>query len=335
MARYTAASDIGPVMALDHATDSRGTDPARPSHAIVRALAEHALGSSVTQLATDHLGASNAIYFVTFADREQFVLRVSPVGQGDLVDQELWALNQARALGVPVPEVVFADTTQCDYPAPYMIMRRLPGESAFRAALTPQERAGILTQLGRHLRTIHGIPIAGAGYLESRDGAYSGRSPSWWTYVQEEFAHRLTKLPPTLLSTSIKGSLEHQIGRIVAGPEPDQAVLLHGDYQFKNFLVQDRQVTGIVDFENLLVGDPAFDFCALHYWSRDPATTVQHLLHGYGKIPSERTLLRRLYFYELSLALEILWWENHFQNRAGLQATMIKLKRIIATIEQL
>jgi len=109
-------------------------------------LTARAIGAPIAQIIADNLGASNAIYFVTLTDREQYVVRVSPVGQGDLVEQELWALNQTHALGVPVPDVVFADTTQSAYPAPYMIMRRLPGGAAFQAALTSQERAGVLTQ---------------------------------------------------------------------------------------------------------------------------------------------------------------------------------------------
>ncbi len=49
-----------------------------------------ALGSAMTHLATDHLGASNAVYFVALANGERLVVRVSPVGQNALVERELW-----------------------------------------------------------------------------------------------------------------------------------------------------------------------------------------------------------------------------------------------------
>lgn len=322
-------------MSESHGHKPGGSELKHLSSAAVRALAAHALGAPVGQIIADNLGASNAIYFVAMADREQYVLRVSPIGQGDLVEQELWALNQARALGVPVPTVVFSDTTQSEYPAPYMIMRRLPGEPAFRATLTPQEQSRVLTRLGRHLRTIHSIPIAGFGYLESRDGVYVGRSASWWSYVWEEGISRQAKLPPTLLPPSLAASIKRSFEHIGAESALDRGVLLHGDYQFKNILVEDNQVTGILDFENLLVGDPVFDFCALHYWSNDPATALQSLLHGYGAFLPERTFLRRLYLYEILLAIEILWWEHHFQNQRGIRRALTRLKNIVATFDQL
>ena len=132
-----------------------------------------ALGSAMTHLATDHRGASNAVYFVALANGERLVVRVSPVGQSALVERELWALNQARAYGAPVPEVIFAATTRHEYPAPYMVMRRLPGVPAFEVSLTPRTRATILEQLGRHLLAIHSIPLAGFGYLELQNGYIS------------------------------------------------------------------------------------------------------------------------------------------------------------------
>jgi len=51
---------------------------------------------------------------------------VSPPGQADLVAQEAWALGAARAVGVPTPEVLVADTTLRYPDRPALIMRRLP-----------------------------------------------------------------------------------------------------------------------------------------------------------------------------------------------------------------
>lgn len=186
--------------------------------------------------------------------------------------------------------------------------------------------------MGGYLRAIHRIPIAGFGHLKLRDGTNAGRFPSWWAYVREEGRERLTKLPPSLLSPEIVAFIERRLRQTGAERELERATLLHGDYQLKNVLVQKGQVTGILDFENLLAGDPVFDFCALHYWSRDPATTAHHLLRGYGRSPSEEAFMRRLYLYELLLALEILWWENHLQNRAGLRSALARLAHIVAVL---
>ena len=42
-------------------------------------------------------------------------------------------------------------------------------------------------------------------------------------------------------------------------------VLIHGDFWFGNLLVEGERITGVVDFENLALGDPAVDFAPLLY----------------------------------------------------------------------
>ena len=319
----------------DEGVDSTGTDPARPAHERYRALAGRALGARITGIETDRLGASNAVHFVTRSDGAQYVLRLSPSGQGDLVAQEIWALRQARIRGVPTPEIVFADTTQRDYAAPYMIMRRLPGIPAFQAPLTEHDRTIVLHQLGKHLRAIHGLPVTGFGYLEDRDGVYVGGSASWSSYIRDEVQKRLAKLPPHLLPTSLTAAIKDCFARADADLALERAMLLHGDYQYKNILVQGSTVTGILDFETLLAGDPIFDFCALYYWSAEPATTLRHLLDGYGSFSPETPFLRRLRLYEILLAIEIVWWEEHFHNQPGVRSALTRLMETVAAFERL
>ncbi len=302
----------------------------------VVALIERALGVPVARLDRDRLGASNEVHFVTLATGDECVVRISAGEQADLTAQEVWALAQVRARGVPAPEVLVADTTLRDIPAPYLIMRRLPGEPAASASLTASGRAAVLEQLGHHLAAIHSIALAGFGSLAAHGETYIGRAPSLWAYVQEEGERRLTKLSAATLprqqAEAIRGRLAHARASLAL----DRAVLIHGDYQLKNVLVQGTRVTGIVDFENLVAGDPVMDFCALHYWSRQPTVALQHLQRGYGQ-PAlfGQDFLRRLYLYELLLALEILWWEEHFQDRAGIQEALTQLSDIITALDAL
>lgn len=321
-------------MSFDHGTDSTVNDPDRPTPDVVRALVERALGTRVTNIDTDRLGASNAVYLATLADRARRVVRISPRGQGALVEQEIWAMRQARMRGVPTAEVVFADTTRRTYDAPYVIMQCLPGESAYRATLTDEERASVLQQLGGYLRAIHSIPIAGFGELDERTGRYIGRAASWRAYIQEEAERRLAKLPPQLLPPTFATTIRTSFGGVATDLTLDRAVLLHGDYQFKNILLQGSTVTGILDFETLIAGDPIVDFCALHYWSAEPVQTLRSLLVGYGPLAPEPVFLRRLQLYEILLALEILWWEHHFRDQSGISSALKRLRDAVAAFER-
>jgi len=104
----------------------------------------------------------------------------------------------------------------------------------------------------------------------------------------------------------------------------------------KNVLVQGANVTGILDFENLLAGDPLMDFAPLRYWSRDPARTMAALRRGYGRSPlADPDAGRRLALYELLLALEIRWWEEHLRLPVTRHGALAHLARSLRSLDAL
>ncbi len=302
----------------------------------VLALTESVLGNRVTRIEKDYLGASNAVYFATLADGLHCVVRISPPDQGALLAQEIWAYTQARVVGVPVPEILAADTSLRSFPKPYIILRRLPGVPAYQANLAPAEWAAILKQLGHYLSRIHTIRLPGFGYLVPQGAAYAGRSASLWDYVQEELDRCVRALPAAVLSKEraedIRARLQRERSSFVLGA----ASLLHGDYQLKNVLIQGVEVTGIVDFETLVAGDPVADFRALHYWSKQQHTDLDAVRRGYGdKRLFDDAFMKKLYLYEILLALAILWWEHHFQDAAGIAKVHKRLRDIEDALDAL
>jgi aminoglycoside phosphotransferase (APT) family kinase protein len=111
---------------------------------------------------------------------------------------------------------------------------------------------------------------------------------------------------------------------------PDGTVLVHGDFQGNNVLVQDGRVSGILDFENLVAGDPALDFKPVHFHSDAPTRDLAALRRGYGARPGlfDDRFMRRLLVYELVFALELLWWKARFRNAAGVTDLVAKLDRV-------
>jgi aminoglycoside phosphotransferase (APT) family kinase protein len=84
-------------------------------------------------------------------------------------------------------------------------------------------------------------------------------------------------------------------------PEPDRLSIVHGDFWHENILVDPeiRDVTGVLDWEGVTIGDPAQDLVTLRYLGEDIAAEV---LERYLRlVPEERTALEpRLRW----------WWEN-------------------------
>ena len=85
--------------------------------------------------------------------------------------------------------------------------------------------------------------------------------------------------------------------------------LLHRDYHFENILQQEGKVTGIIDFEWAMAGDPVFD-CRLDETLSECPGSVEPFYAGYASItPLTEHHRLKVDFYRLLLCLEcIAWW---------------------------
>lgn len=59
-----------------------------------------------------------------------------------------------------------------------------------------------------------------------------------------------------------------------------QGVLLHNDFHSGHIFVEDNRVTGIIDWERALSGDPYYDLAVSEYFL---GNQFAHLLKGYGR----------------------------------------------------
>jgi aminoglycoside phosphotransferase (APT) family kinase protein len=285
----------------------------RFSHALVRALVERALGTGVTGVTGDTLGGSNAVLFLELRGGPLRPPRLA-VRTGD--PRRAGGLGAVGRVGVPTLAVLVAATSLRHLDRPYLIMRWLPGAPAVRAPLVPGGRADGLAQLGQTLARLHGLALDGFGPLHGGAGACAGEAASWWGPIRAEGARRL--------------------GAAAARWAPDRAALVHGDFQLKNALVRGAHVTGILDFENLLAGDPLLDFAPRRYWSRDPARTMAALRRGYARSPlADPDAGRRLALYKLLLALEIRWWEERLGRPATRRGALVRLVQAVTTLDGL
>ena len=192
-----------------------------------------------------------------------------------------------------------------------MIMRRIPGIPGYQANLTGAQKERVLEQLGHHLACIHSIKRPGFGVLIAQGASFAGGSPTLWDYVRDDYACRIQALPSEVLSRQQAEELWVRLERERAAFTVESGSLLHGDYHLKNVLVQGAQVTGIVDFETLMVGDPVADFRALYHWSHQSDAELRAVQRGYGRPDLfDGDFMKKLLLYELLLELEVLWWKH-------------------------
>lgn len=88
----------------------------------------------------------------------------------------------------------------------------------------------------------------------------------------------------------------------MAPATPTARGLVHGDLGGANLIVDGAEVTGVIDWDRALVGDPAYDAANLFFWDEArlaPVRTAFALSHA-----DDGAWRRRLLGYQLRLAVE-------------------------------
>ncbi|WP_028920900.1 phosphotransferase [Pseudonocardia acaciae] len=132
------------------------------------------------------------------------------------------------------------------------------------AHLTADADAGSVVTLLRQLRRIE--PTALAGVTEPY--------PSWWPAKIAEAEAGIAAVAGLItpdLSAWLRAEVAALAAELAALPAPG---VVHGDLWEENMLVRDGRLTGVLDWENAAVGDPAVDLAALWYLGDDWARRV-------------------------------------------------------------
>lgn len=194
---------------------------------------------------------------------ERLVVRIprGPEYEADL-RKESALLPVVHGAGVSTPALV----EHVDPPEgiPHMLVERLPGTDLADREPEP----GALVRLGRELARIHRIPAASLPELPHDDGAQNDHTPL------VERLHQLGHID-TEAARWLHTWCEQLAGEL---PEVVVPTLVHGDLAPQNLLVSsDGTLTGIVDWGDAALADPATDFVKLPPWWLSP------VLEGYRK----------------------------------------------------
>lgn len=264
-------------------------------------MAESFNSELLTQLVTTHLstdrerltfepirtGKHNTSYFVSGAG-DEVVLRISPPDDAGLIfyerrmmaqEPQLHALLRAETT-VPAAEILAYDDSRTLLDRDYLLMKRLPGQPLTDVQFSRDQTDGVLEQVGGYLAQMHSLVADRYGYL----GAHRPMSPQP-TWV-EAFIVMWSKLLDDIVSCGGYTAEEADAFRRlldVYRPHFDRSVpasLLHMDVWSQNILVDDSgHVTGLVDLDRALWGDPEIEFAVLDYCGISKPAFWQ----GYGR----------------------------------------------------
>ena len=216
-------------------------------------------------------GKFNTSFFVR-AGGEDLVLRIAPPADSvfcfyerDMMRQEpgIHALLREKT-AVPVARILAFDESHNVIDRDFLLMERLPGTALSDGPRCDANR--VLGQVGECLAQVHAITAERYGYL----GEHRPMEPqeTWAEAFRVMWGNLLGDIAATghydaAEAKRLVGLLDE---RLALFERPVPASLLHMDIWSQNLLVgSDGRLTGIVDWDRALWGDPEIEFAVLDY----------------------------------------------------------------------
>ena len=201
---------------------------------------------------------------------------------------------------VPIPEPLLVGAPNERYPWPFFGAPLLLGDEPAETELTDDDRVAIGEELGLFLRALHSPETLGAVDPHRLLPVDFNRRADMPFRVAGARA-KLQRLPPDLwrppalverILTEAEG-----LSPVVAGSE----VLSHGDLHIRHVLVERGAITGVIDWGDICLADPAIDLMLV--WMLLPLAARERFFATYGRVDDERLLRARVLALFLGVTL--------------------------------
>ena len=165
-------------------------------------------------------------------------------------EQELLPkLASHLSVGIPAPIKMGAPSN--DYPYPFSIYKWLLGDSANNLQIEGKALESIASQLARFLKELQGI--------KDVSGPLPGQH-NWWrgdpVSVYDEGARQQIAALSEIIDEKRALNLWERACKTEWGKPP---VWIHGDFASGNILIKDNELSAVIDFGGMAMGDPACD----------------------------------------------------------------------------
>lgn len=215
----------------------------------------------------------------------------------------------APLLPVPIPVPEYVGEPDTEYPWPFAGHRLLAGRTACSAALSGPGRTAMAASLGRFLAALHAVP---SGYAREHGAPpdtigrldVERRLPLARTRLAALGASGaianvdplLTILDSTLGPTDTRDDAHSGAmcgGKAALAYQPREDTLVHGDLYARHLLVGDGdRLSGVIDWGDVHIGDPAIDLSIAHYLL--PSSAHAAFREAYGPIHAQTWRVARL-----------------------------------------
>lgn len=264
------------------------------SHA-ARVLKDVRLPGTVAAVEPISVGPVSSVFLIRMAAGESLVLKAFDRGHGWKATKEAHVYGLFAGPGtMPVPRVlgVFQDPYKLSPIGASLVVSMVQGVTLAEMStrLADREAVHVYGALGSILRRSHDrLKTSGFGYVTT---SVAGSINSGEDYARIWLRSSLRRF----LRRGGDGSLAAEIRRFVAARRDAlagcvQPVLCHNDLNEKNIFVANYagawHISGIVDMEDAMAGDPIVDLARVHHLAVGrQRERWMALLDGYGNLPA-------------------------------------------------
>lgn len=227
-------------------------------------------------------------------------------------EREAAVLDAVAGIDAPTPDLLGHDHSAADLP-PYTVMTFLPGDRRGNRFHEPHDLADAeLRSAGETLARIHAS--------DADVPSFRGLDGDWPSVLHGIVARHIDQLEGYAfqdLMPDLRAAVDRGLESVDAAPK---TVLLHHDFRPSNLLFRDGDVTGVVDWERAMHGDPLYDLvkaemnvAGVHAAPEDVPDAFRD---GYASVRDLDRDPARSRLYRLMHTVEVLWahpiWRERF-----------------------
>lgn len=261
----------------------------------------------VTEIKELTEGMCNVTYSIAFSDGSESILKVAAKDRSgntsnevNLMRAEVTAMKLvAEKCSFKVADVQYYDTSNTICDGNYFFMEKLKGDNFHfvKEKMSEEEISAIGKELGRISRELSTIQNPDFGFL-GEDTRYE----SLFAFVKQMLTNLISDAERRNVDILYDGrtlldQLEKDKG---AFEEVKKASLVHWDMWEGNVFVKDGRVSGIIDWERAMWGEPFMDD-RFRMHNRN-----KYFLEGFGQTSFSEDELKRLRWYDIILYLTMM-----------------------------
>ena len=168
-----------------------------------------------------------------------------------------------QALSTPIPHFDYLGHGDANYPFMFVGYRKLEGVALEDVSITPEQLTALAPALATFLNELHSFPVA-----QAIQAGVQGHTPEQWRERYQELYKDLQVRVFSLLDRELRAK-SAQLWEDYLDNETIftfQSVLIHCDLGCEHIFCDPVSgvLTGIIDWGDATIGDPAMDFVGLH-----------------------------------------------------------------------